>query len=195
VRALFAVIILGFIVITLLMSFASKRIEKQKYRVIKKEKEFEIRYYPPAIFATTRSSAKSYRELGNSGFRKIAGYIFGNNESSAKIAMTAPVHMDINEKGSSMSFVMPSEYTLDKLPRPVDGRVELHESPAVYMAAIEFGGFASDQRIKQYADQLSQSLKKNGIKMIGNPTYLGYNAPYEFIARKNEVVIAIEWRE
>jgi hypothetical protein len=195
VRALFAVIILGFIVITLLMSFASKRIEKQKYRVIKKEKEFEIRYYPPAIFATTRSSAKSYRELGNSGFRKIAGYIFGNNESSAKIAMTAPVHMDINEKGSSMSFVMPSEYTLDKLPRPVDGRVELHESPAVYMAAIEFGGFASDQRIKQYADQLSQSLKKNGIKMIGNPTYLGYNAPYEFIGRKNEVVIAIEWRE
>ncbi|NBR37589.1 MAG: heme-binding protein [Chitinophagales bacterium] len=177
------------------MSFASKRIEKQKYRVIKKEKEFEIRYYPPAIFATTRSSAKSYRELGNSGFRKIAGYIFGNNESSAKIAMTAPVHMDINEKGSSMSFVMPSEYTLDKLPRPVDGRVELHESPAVYMAAIEFGGFASDQRIKQYADQLSQSLKKNGIKMIGNPTYLGYNAPYEFIGRKNEVVIAIEWRE
>jgi hypothetical protein len=195
VRALFAIIILGFIVITLLMSFASKRIEKQKYRVIKKEKEFEIRYYPPAIFATTRSSAKSYRELGNSGFRKIAGYIFGNNESSAKIAMTAPVHMDINEKGSSMSFVMPSEYTLDKLPRPVDGRVELHESPAVYMAAIEFGGFASDQRIKQYADQLSQSLKKNGIKMIGNPTYLGYNAPYEFIGRKNEVVIAIEWRE
>lgn len=194
-RALFAVIILGFIVITLLMSFASKRIEKQKYRVIKKEKEFEIRYYPPAIFATTRSSAKSYRELGNSGFRKIAGYIFGNNESSAKIAMTAPVHMDINEKGSSMSFVMPSEYTLDKLPRPVDGRVELYESPAVYMAAIEFGGFASDQRIKQYADQLSQSLKKNGIKMIGNPTYLGYNAPYEFIGRKNEVVIAIEWRE
>lgn len=194
-RALFAVIILGFIVITLLMSFASKRIEKQKYRVIKKEKEFEIRYYPPAIFATTRSSAKSYRELGNSGFRKIAGYIFGNNESSAKIAMTAPVHMDINEKGSSMSFVMPSEYTLDKLPRPVDGRVELHESPAVYMAAIEFGGFASDQRIKQYADQLSQSLKTNGIKMIGNPTYLGYNAPYEFIGRKNEVVIAIEWRE
>lgn len=194
-RALFAVIILGFIVITLLMSFASKRIEKQKYRVIKKEKEFEIRYYPPAIFATTRSSAKSYRELGNSGFRKIAGYIFGNNESSAKIAMTAPVHMDINEKGSSMSFVMPSEYTLDKLPRPVGGRIELHESPAVYMAAIEFSGFASDQKIKQYADQLSQSLKKNGIKMIGNPTYLGYNAPYEFIGRKNEVVIAIEWRE
>ena len=191
----FILIILIIMAIPILMSFTNARIEKQKYRVIKKEKEFEIRFYPPAIFATTRSVAKSYRELGNTGFRKIAGYIFGNNETSAKIAMTAPVHMDINEKGSSMSFVMPSEYTLDKLPRPTDARVELHESPAVYIAAIEFSGYANDQKIKQYKDQLSQILNKKGIKTIGNPTYLGYNAPYELIGRKNEVVIAIEWKE
>ncbi len=189
------VIILILIAIPILMSFTSARIEKQKYRVVKKDKDFEIRFYPPAIFATTKSVAKSYRELGNSGFRKIAGYIFGNNETSTKIAMTAPVHMDINDKGSSMSFVMPSEYTLDKLPRPADARVELHESPAVYMAAIEFSGYANDQKIKQYADQLSQILNKNGIKPTGNPTYLGYNAPYELIGRKNEVVIPIEWKE
>ncbi len=191
----FLLIILILIAIPILMSFTSARIEKQKYRVVKKDKDFEIRFYPPAIFATTKSVAKSYRELGNSGFRKIAGYIFGNNETSAKIAMTAPVHMDINEKGSSMSFVMPSEYTLDNLPRPADTRVELHESPAIYMAAIEFSGYANDQKIKQYADQLSQILNKRGIKTIGNPTYLGYNAPYEIIGRKNEVVIAIEWKE
>ncbi|MEN9859478.1 MAG: hypothetical protein RIT50_1600 [Bacteroidota bacterium] len=191
----FLLIILIIMAIPILMSFTNARIEKQKYRVIKKEKEFEIRFYPPAIFATTRSVAKSYREMGNTGFRKIAGYIFGNNETSAKIAMTAPVHMDINEKGSSMSFVMPSEYTLDKLPRPTDARVELHESPAVYIAAIEFSGYANDQKIKQYKDQLSQILNKKGIKTIGNPTYLGYNAPYELIGRKNEVVIAIEWKE
>lgn len=178
-----------------LMSFISPKIEKQKYRVIKNEKEFEIRFYPPAIFATTRLSAKSYQELGSSGFRKIAGYIFGNNESSTKIAMTAPVHMDISEKGSSMSFVMPSEYTLEKLPRPVDTRVELHESPAVYMAAIEFGGYASDQKIKLYTTQLLQALTSKGIKTTGNPTYLGYNAPYDFIGRKNEIVVAIEWKE
>jgi hypothetical protein len=103
--------------------------------------------------------------------------------------------MDINDKGSSMSFVMPSQYTLDKLPRPVDSRVELHESAAVYMAAIEFGGYANDEKIKQYADRLVQALKRNGIKATGNPTFLGYNAPYELIGRKNEVVIAIEWRE
>lgn len=187
--------ILLLVAIPTLMSFISPKIEKQKYRVIKNEKEFEIRFYPPAIFATTRLSAKSYQELGSSGFRKIAGYIFGNNESSTKIAMTAPVHMDISEKGSSMSFVMPSEYTLEKLPRPVDARVELHESPAVYMAAIEFGGYASEQKIKLYTTQLLQALTSKGIKTTGNPTYLGYNAPYDFIGRKNEIVVAIEWKE
>ena len=191
----FLLILLLLIAVPILLSFTKTSIEKQKYRLVKKEKEFEIRFYPPAILATTRSAVKSYRELGSSGFRKIAGYIFGNNESSAKIAMTAPVHMDINDKGSSMSFVMPSQYTLDKLPRPVDSRVELHESAAVYMAAIEFGGYANDEKIKQYADRLVQALKRNGIKATGNPTFLGYNAPYELIGRKNEVVIAIEWRE
>lgn len=191
----FLLIIIMIIAIPLLMSFSKTRIEKQKYRVVKKEQDFEIRFYPPAIFATTKSTAKSYQDLSSSGFRKIAGYIFGNNESSAKIAMTAPVRMDINDKESSMSFVMPSKYTLDELPRPADGRVELHESPAAYMAAIEFGGYANDQKIKQYAEQLSQGLKKRGIKIIGNPTFLGYNAPYEFIGRKNEVVIPIEWKE
>lgn len=187
--------ILLLVAIPTLMSFISPKIEKQKYRVIKNEKEFEIRFYPPAIFATTRLSAKSYQELGSSGFRKIAGYIFGNNESSTKIAMTAPVHMDISEKGSSMSFVMPSEYTLEKLPRPVDARVELHESPAVYMAAIEFGGYANEPKIKLYTTQLLQALTSKGIKTTGNPTYLGYNAPYDFLGRKNEIVVAIEWKE
>jgi hypothetical protein len=191
----FLLIFLLLIAIPILLSFTKTSIEKQKYRLVKKEKEFEIRFYPPAILATTRSAVKSYRELGSSGFRKIAGYIFGNNESSAKIAMTAPVHMDINDKGSSMSFVMPSQYTLDKLPRPADSRVELHESAAVYMAAIEFGGYANDEKIKQYADRLVQALNRNGIKTTGNPTFLGYNAPYELIGRKNEVVIAIEWKE
>lgn len=188
------ILILLIVAIPLLMAFSTSRIEKQKYRVIKKESEFEIRYYPPAIFATIRSSAKSYRELSSSGFRKIAGYIFGNNESGSKIAMTSPVHMDINNRESSMSFVMPSAFDLEKLPRPSDQSVEIHESPAEYTAAIEFGGYANDEKIQEYANQLLNALNKKGIKTKGNVRYLGYNPPYQFIGRKNEVIVAIEWK-
>ncbi len=182
------------VVIQFVMAKSTSNIEKQQYQVIKKDGNIEIRYYPPATFATIKSSAKNYRELASSGFRKIAGYIFGGNESSSKIAMTSPVHMDISEEGSSMSFVMPSEYDIKTLPRPNDATVQLHETQGEYVAAIEFGGFANDASIKKYAAQLEKSLEEKGIKPIGHFRYLGYNPPYQIIARKNEVIVAVEWK-
>ena len=177
------------------MAISTSKIEKQQYEVIKKENNFEIRYYPPATYATIESSAKSYKELGSSGFRKIAGYIFGNNSTSAKIAMTSPVHMDISTEGSSMSFVMPSVYDIKTLPRPNDSNVKLHKSEGEHVAAISFGGFANDATIKKYADQLKKSLVEKGIKTIGHFRYLGYNPPYQLIARKNEVIVTVEWNK
>jgi hypothetical protein len=176
------------------MVISTNRTEKQAYKVIKKEDEFEIRYYPPATFATIQSSAKNYRELSGSGFRKIAGYIFGNNESSSKIAMTTPVHMDINNEGSSMSFVMPSAYDINNLPRPNDANVKLHQTPGEYVAAIAFGGFANDASIKKYAAELEKALGNKGIKSIGHFRYLGYNPPYQLVGRKNEIIVTVEWK-
>jgi len=72
--------------------------------------------------------------------------------------------MDINETESSMSFVMPSEYDIKSLPRPNDAKVEIHESPSEYAAAIEFGGYANDETISKYAEQLKKSLERKGHK-------------------------------
>ena len=189
------IVLLILVALQSFMAISTSKIEKQPYRVVKKESGFEVRFYPPATFATIRSSAKNYRELSGSGFRKIAGYIFGNNETSAKIAMTSPVHMDINQDGSSMSFVMPSEYDIKSLPRPNDAKVEIHESPSEYAAAIEFGGYANDETISKYAEQLKKSLEEKGIKPIGHFRHLGYNPPYQLVGRKNEVIVAVEWKE
>lgn len=190
-----ASLLLILIIFQSFMAISTGKIEKQQYQVIKIEDDFEIRFYPPATFATIQSNAKSYRELGSSGFRKIAGYIFGNNESSSKIEMTSPVHMDISNEGSSMSFVMPSEYNMNNLPRPNDANVKLHETKGEYVAAISFGGFANDASIKKYAAQLEKSLDQKGVKTNGHFRYLGYNPPYQLIGRKNEVIVAIEWKE
>lgn len=88
---------------------SANRTEEQKYTVVLKEKDFEIRFYPSATFATIKSDAKTYKELSGPGFRKLAGYIFGGNETNTSISMTSPVHMDINDSASSMNFVMPSD--------------------------------------------------------------------------------------
>ncbi len=172
---------------------STKNTENQQYTVVLKEKEFEVRFYPATTIATINSSAKSYKELSGSGFRKLAGYIFGGNESDTKIAMTTPVHMDINDTMSSMSFVMPTKYSQENLPKPNDPNVIIKKTKDEYVAAINFGGFASDNDMKVYSSKLAELLKERKIVTIGNFRYLGYNPPYQLIGRRNEIIVSVEW--
>jgi hypothetical protein len=183
---------------TLFQSFMAReteRTERQRYTLLYSEGDFEIRHYPSATVATMRSSAKSYRELSGPGFRKIAGYIFGDNASGEKIAMTSPVHMSIGEKGSSMSFVMPSGHDLSNLPSPNDPDVKLERTTDEHVAAIRFSGYASDEAIRKNVERLESILKQKGIRSLGNHRYLGYNPPYQVVGRRNEVVVTIEWKD
>lgn len=173
------------------MAFAET--EKQKYRVVRSEKEFEVRFYPSAILATVYSDARNYKELSTPGFRKLAGYIFGGNESDTKISMTSPVHMDMNN--ASMSFVMPSSFSEENLPKPDDPGVKIERTDDVYVAAIRFGGYASDKDIRNYSEKLRAMLEEKGIKWYGNFRYLGYNPPFQPFGRKNEIIVNVEWKE
>ncbi|MEY4051624.1 MAG: heme-binding protein [Chitinophagia bacterium] len=192
---LFIALGLFFIVFQSFRSISASKVEKQKYRVVKIEEGFEIRFYPKAMFATIQSSGSNYKQVANSGFRKLAGYIFGGNDESKSIAMTAPVRMEMGGNGSSMSFVMPEKYDASTLPKPKDASVQIKESKESYEAVIAFGGYANDEKIKEYTDKLVALLNKKNIKIIGGYSFLGYNAPFEFFGRKNEISIPIEWKE
>lgn len=175
-------------------TFISKsQTEQQQYDVKMEFPGFEIRYYPEAILASVYSNADNYREVSSPGFNALAGYIFGGNSSGEKIAMTAPVHMEIKESGSSMSFVMPSKYSMDELPEPNNAYVKLEKTSPVYMATIRFGGYANDNRILDYSNQLADMLVKRNIRFTGDFKYFGYNSPYKVINRRNEIVVEIIW--
>jgi hypothetical protein len=160
-----------------------------------RDSRYEIRFYPAATFATISSSGTNYKTVASSGFRKLAGYIFGGNEQEKSIAMTAPVRMELSEKGSTMSFVMPEKYSTADLPKPNDSSVHIVKSNPQYVAVISFSGYADDAKIKENQDALLKILQEKGIVVAGEFTYLGYNAPYQFWSRKNEVMIPIEWKE
>jgi hypothetical protein len=193
----FLIILIGlailFIIFQSFTTVATDKTEEQPYKVIKKEKDFEIRFYPSVTMATVASSAKSYKELGRSGFRKLAGYIFGGNDANKQIAMTSPVHMDINDSISSMSFVMPSAYNADNLPKPNNATVTINKTADEYVAAIKFSGFASDSDIEKQTEILKTALKNASITYYGNFRYLGYNPPYQLVGRRNEVIINVNW--
>lgn len=182
-----------FIIFQSITSMAAEKTEEQKYTIIHSEPEFEIRFYPAATMATIKSDATTYRELSGPGFRRLAGYIFGGNEEETKISMTSPVHMDINDSISEMSFVMPSKYDGNNLPKPADSEIIIRKSLAEYVAAIRFSGFASDQDIRTYSEKLKNLLTSKGIAWYGNFRFLGYNPPFQLLGRRNEIIVSVKW--
>lgn len=183
--------IIGLIaVIILAMSFTSKGTETPKYKVLKTIEDVEIRLYPNMIVAKTALSGNSFDKQGSDGFRTIAGYIFGGNDKSQKIAMTSPVVMSIGDS-ATMYFVMPKSYKQSELPTPNSSQVKIMEESAKTLAVITYGGFSSDEKIENYRAKLGSILSKNDIKTKGDYMFMGYNAPWDVIDRKNEVAIEV----
>jgi hypothetical protein len=91
-----------------------------------------------------------------------------------------------------MSFVMPQGYTLSNLPKPASGDVRLHPSTEEYVAVIRFGGWASDATIKTKKQELAAQLAAMGIAHHDNFRFLGYNAPWDILSRRNEVMVSID---
>lgn len=189
------VLVVSFLIFQAYVARSSARTEEQKYKVLEKDGDFEIRFYPKAVMATVNMRASSYGRMSTSGFQKLAGYIFGGNEKQESIAMTAPVHMQMKEDSGSMSFVMPSGYDLNNLPDPKDPNVKLHTSEEEYVAAVKYGGYSSDAEIKKHTERLTEYLQKKGITYSGDFRYLGYNPPYQVSGRRNEVIVRIQYKE
>jgi hypothetical protein len=91
-----------------------------------------------------------------------------------------------------MSFVMPSQYQIADLPSPNSNAVTLVSQDSMKLAVLRFGGFSSDEKIAKHAQLLTQVLEKNNIRTKGSLLYMGYNAPWDVINRRNEVAFQID---
>ena len=169
------------------LTMFAQKYETQKYEVINKLDDFEIRYYPPAIKAKVSSG-------GN--FSKLFKYISGNNEKNEKIAMTTPVYMSTKDEKITMEFVMPSKYSEKNMVPPNDKDIVLYRSIPGYYASITFGGYASVKKVNYYYDLLLNKIKDSELVVVGRePISLSYNSPYKVFNRRNEVLVEIEYKE
>jgi SOUL heme-binding protein len=195
--------------VTLLLVFSvaenSMALDKVSYAVTMQEGQIELRDYPAAVVAVvvvdgTRSHAV------NAGFRLLADYIFGNNQKSSKIDMTAPVTQmhRLAQPGTpamtpvpdahpwTVSFFMPAGYTLQTLPEPNDDRVHFEQPRARKVAAIRFSGFWSDANLKAHENQLVQWMHERNLVAVSEPIYAYYNPPWTpWFLRRIEVLIEI----
>lgn len=181
--------------------------EEPKYTVLETEPPFEIRSYAPMIVAEVQVEG-DLDEASSQGFRLIAAYIFGQNQVSEKIAMTAPVTIEDQSVKSSkiamtapvgiesnagkwtVSFVMPVEYTMESIPKPMNSKVQLRQIPAVKKAVISFSGFYNSQKVAEKTLELEQWLKTRHLTGAGSPNFARYNPPWTLpFMRRNEVLI------
>ena len=174
--------------VTSVMTTQAIAIEEPVYQVEKawEAEQIEIRAYAPRIMAVT-----GMNEDSDSGFRVLAGYIFGGNAEEQKIAMTAPVQQTMaGEK--EMAFMMPAEYALKDLPQPEDQRVSFREAPAYTAAVIQFSGWASAEKADENWQQLQRFLIAEGIDITGEPTLNQYNPPWTLpFMRRNEIIVPV----
>ncbi len=192
-RILILIVLLGvvFVFMQIVLKKNTDKVTEESYTVVKKFDNFEIRKYPELFVASTLMDSSGYENNSNNGFRTVAGYIFGGNEKSQKIAMTSPVIMDLSDS-VEMSFIMPNEVTAQNAPNPSDTSVQLKTRPGETLAVIRFSGWASSQKLKSKTDELIGYLKKQKIDFYGDPIYMGYNPPYQVVDRRNEIAIRVK---
>ncbi len=181
-------------------------VEQAKYEVVETHGAIEIRDYAEHIVAEVNVSGERKAAI-NEGFRLIADYIFGNNTSASKVAMTAPVIQQKNEKIAmtapvlqqsngrewSVQFVMPSNYTLTTLPKPNNNLVKLNAVASKRFAVIRFSGMAGESALNEKTALLDAFVAEKKIKALSKHTFAFYNPPWTLpFLRRNEVMIEIE---
>ncbi len=188
------VVLFSILILTAIAQFfisrSTQKTEQHNYEVIKKYDQFEVRKYDPALFSSVKLSKKGYKASASEGFRILAGYIFGNNESNEKIAMTSPVVMEMGDT-TKMKFMVPKGYNLNNLPNPTNSNIVFEKQEEKIIAAIRFDGWADDEKIEKYTTILKNELLKEKISFINKFSFLGYNPPYEVINRRNEIVVEL----
>ena len=190
-----------------LNSCVSVGIEKAKYTVIERIGNFEIRQYKSQIIAETIVDS-DFDNAGNIAFGKLFNYISGNNRKkesiamttpvnqkagSEKISMTAPVNQQISENKWVISFLMPSKYTMETIPEPLDPNITLREINPRKIAAFRYSGSWSKKRYEANKARLEKFISDKQLQVIGEPIFARYNPPFQlWFLRRNDVLIPVK---
>ena len=150
-------------------------LETPEYQVLtsREANGWEVRRYAEFAVCTTardrdvapdgpKLSAGGSTMPAAGGFQALAGYIFGKNAESEKMAMTTPVFTRTGE----MSFVLPSRYWEGAAapPTPIDGGVTLRRQgggaleSSTELACAWFGGFAGAGEVERCKAELRAAV-------------------------------------
>ena len=188
---LLIILISGFL-ISLFSFIKGEDLYEPPYKLIEKSNNIQIREYQNILIASTKKKSP-YNAATSSGFRTLANYIFGANKEQVKMPMTAPVFTTIpGNESISISFVMPSKYLKNDLPRPFSNDIEFKNLELGMTAVIQFGMWATPERILKMKSKLEKYLDTNNLEPSSDYLVAQYNSPWTLPPfRRNEILVSI----
>jgi hypothetical protein len=184
----------GFACIPLAWFLLPKFLEQPKYTVVKKENNLEIRRYAKILTSSVKVEGDQYYAL-RKGFQPLVRYIGAKERNSEKISMTIPVIQSVNDENGNwtISFAMPSKYSLDNLPQPENDSIYFQEIEPSLAAVIRFNGKADEKLLNLKSGILMRWVDSKGYAKLSRPKFLFYNDPTTpGFLRRNEVMILVE---
>ena len=197
--------------------------EEPKYTVLSQTEDFELRRYEAQLVAQTwvsgdqnAASRAGFKILadyifGNniapSGesskismtapvamqFEAQQSENKNSGNESQKIAMTAPVSMQEKNGKWRVQFTMPSQYSMQTLPKPNNPNIKIVEVPAQTYGVIKFSGVAGTEKVAAKTIELQSWMQAQKLTIIGSPELARYNPPWTLpFMRRNEVMIAYQ---
>jgi hypothetical protein len=192
--------------------FGIRTEEQPRHEILAHEGRMEIRRYAPYLTASITTQG-TFKGTQRESFMTLAGYIFGKNRSAAKVEMAAPVVQSakaeaismaapvvMQESGSQswvMSFVIPSKYTLETVPKPLDPRVQLREMPEELLAVARYSWSFNEERGRRYERELRDWIAAHGTyETVGPARFSGYDPPWTLpFLKRNEVMIPVRAKQ
>ena len=177
--------ILVILISILILSSQAMAYEEANYKVVKENKEYEIRKYSDRLVIETNS-------IEGNGFRKLFNYISGNNKKNQEIKMTVPVTQETKNGNMTMQFYLPLKFNKDNAPKPSNSDIKILTIEGGYYAVIKYSGRSSDKNFLKNKDILEKLLKQDNITILSPPIRASYNSPFTLpMLKRNEVMYRI----
>tara|TARA_Y100001970_G_scaffold215377_1_gene263461 strand:+ start:6692 stop:7195 length:504 start_codon:yes stop_codon:yes gene_type:complete len=163
--------------------------EESPFKTVYQNNIYQIRYYVDRLVVQSDYSSQ------NRSFRMLFNYISGENKNSEKVAMTIPVTVSKKNSKKVMQFYLPSKFTINTAPIPINPNVDLVNIEEGYYAVIKFSGRVKDKNFDEHAEILKKKLLKDEIEILSTSIDAIYNGPFTLpIFRRNEVMFKVDWK-
>lgn len=184
--------------------------EEPEFDILEQLGDVEIRRYKPALLASVTVDG-DHDEAMNTAFKKLAGYIFGDNDRDQQSEMTTPV-LQANERTLSpsipvlrdeangtwtLTFFLSNSVRSSEAPKPNGPSIRLVDEPASTVASLRYTGNNTEESRKDSKIRLLAELAQHPEwRVADDVTWALYDQPFSIpFLKRNEAHVALTKRQ